>query len=147
LGRWLLAVATLSIAVTILAGLSAAVLLYQARIPASGIMKAVGLEVYGDSACTVKLEHVDWGLLAPGESESVTCYVKSGSNVDAELFLTSEGWEPTAAAGFITVTWDCEGEILAAGAVAAAELTLHVDAAISGVDGFSGVIVITAVEA
>jgi hypothetical protein len=143
----LLAVAALAVTSAVLAGLTAAALLYQARIPASGTMKAVGLEVYEDSACTVRLEHVDWGLLAPGESKSVTFYVKSGSNVDAELFLTSESWEPTAAANFITVTWDCEGEVFAAGAVAAAELTLHVDAAISGVDGFSGEIVITAVEA
>jgi hypothetical protein len=143
----LLAVAALAVAAAFLVGLCVAALLYTARIPASGTMKAVGLGVYEDSACTVKLEHVDWGLVAPGESKSVTFYVKSGSNVDAELFLASESWEPTAAAGFIAVTWDCEGKVLAAGAVAAVELTLHVDAAISGVDGFSGVIVITAVEA
>jgi hypothetical protein len=147
LSRRLLAVAGFAVAAVVLVGLCLAALLYQARIPASGVMKAVGLEVYEDSACTAKLEHVDWGLLAPGESKSAICYVKSGSNVDAELFLTSESWEPTAAAGFITVTWDCEGKVLDAGAVAAAELTLHVDAAISGVDGFSGVIVITALEA
>jgi hypothetical protein len=147
LGRRLLAVAALTVAAAVLVSLSAALLLYQARIPASGIMKAVDLEVYEDAACTVRLESIDWGLLAPGESRSVTCYVKSGSNVEAELFLTAESWEPTAAADFITVTWNCEGKVLTAGAVAAAELTLHVDATISGVEGFSGVIVITAVEA
>ena len=143
----LLAVAALAVAAVVLVGLCLAALLYQARIPASGTMKAVGLEVYEDSACTLQLEHVDWGLLAPGESKSGMCYVKSGSNVDTELFLASESWEPTAAADFITVNWDREGTVLAAGAVAAAELTLHVDAAISGVDSFSGIIVITAVEA
>jgi hypothetical protein len=147
LDRRLLAVAALAVAAVVLVGLCLAALMYQARIPASGTVKAVGLEVCEDSACTLQLEHVDWGLLASGESESVTCYVKSDSNVDAELFLTSESWEPTAAADFITVSWDREGTVLAAGAVAPAELTLHVDAAISGVDGFSGIIVITAVEA
>jgi hypothetical protein len=146
LGRRLLAVAFVAVAAAILAGLTVAALLYQARIPASGTMKAVGLEVYEDAACTLQLEHVDWGLLAPGESKSVTCYVESCSNVDTELFLTSESWEPAAAASFITVSWDYEGAILPARAVAVAELTLHVDAAISGIEGFSGVIIITAVE-
>ena len=143
----LLAVAALAVAAVVLVGLCLAALLYQARIPASGVMKAVGLEVYEDSACTLQLEHVDWGFPAPGESKAVTCYVKSGSNVDTELFLTSESWKPAAAASFITVNWDHEGAILPAHAVAVAELTLHVDSAISGIEGFSGIIIITAVEA
>jgi hypothetical protein len=147
LGRRLLALVAVAVVAVILTGLSAAALLYQARIPASGVMKAVGLEVYEDSACTVRLESVDWGLLAPGVSQSVTCYVKSCSNVDAELFLTSESWEPAATASFITVSWDYEGAVLSAGTVAVVDLTLHVDADISGVDGFSGVIIITAMEA
>jgi hypothetical protein len=147
LGRRLLAVAFVAVAAAILSGLTAAALLYQARIPASGVMKAVGLEVYEDATCTVRLENIDWGLVAPGDSKSVTCYIKSGSNVEAELFLTSESWEPAEAAGFIIVSWDHEGAVLAAGTVAAAELTLHVDATISGVEAFNGIIVITAVEA
>jgi hypothetical protein len=147
LNKRLITVAALTVAASILVSLSVAALLYQARIPASGVLKVVGLGVYEDAACTVKLEHVDWGLLAPGESKSVTCYLKSGSTVDTELFLSSESWDPAAAASFITYSWECEGSVLTAGAVAAAELTLHVDAAISGIEGFSGVIILTAVEA
>ena len=147
MNRRLLAVAALAVAAAVLAGLTAAALLYQARIPASGVLKAVGLEVYEDSACTVKLESIDWGLLAPGESQTITCYVKSSSTVDTELFLTSESWDPVAATGFFTISWDYEGAILPAGTVAVADLTLHVDPAISNVEGFSGVIIITAVEA
>ena len=145
--RRLLAVAAFTVAAAILVSLSVAALLYQARIPASGVLKAVGLEVYEDQACTVKLESIDWGLLAPGESKTITCCVKSCSTVETELFLTSESWEPAAAAGFITVNWAYEGAVLPAGTVAVADLTLHVDPAISNVEGFSGVIIITAVEA
>ena len=61
--------------------------------------------------------------------------------------MTSESWEPAIAAGFITLSWDCEGAVLATGAVAAAELTLHVDPAVEGIEAFTVVIVITAVEA
>jgi hypothetical protein len=147
LNRQLLAVVTLAVAASILGSVCVAVLLYQARIPASGVLKAVGLEVYEDAACTVKLEHFDWGLLAPGESKTITCCVKSRSTVETELFLTSESWDPAAATGFITVSWDYEGAILPASTVAVADLTLHVDPAISNVEGFSGVIIITAVEA
>jgi hypothetical protein len=147
LSRRLLAVACVAVAAAILAGLTAAALLYQARIPASGVLKAVGLEVYEDQACTVKLESIDWGLLAPGESKTITCCVKSSSTVDTELFLRSENWDPAAAASFITVNWAYEGAVLPAGTVAVADLTLHVDPAISNVEGFSGVIIITAVEA
>jgi hypothetical protein len=147
LDRRLLAVAAFAVAAVVLVGLCLAALLYQARIPASGVLKAVGLEVYEDQACTVKLESIDWGLLAPGESKTITCCVKSSSTVDTELFLTSESWNPAVAAGFINVSWDREGTVLAAGTVAAAKLTLHIDTAISGIEAFNGIIVITAVEA
>jgi hypothetical protein len=52
----------------------------QVRIPASGDIKAVGLEVFNDPACTIPLLSVDWGFLSPGETKSVAYYLKSTSS-------------------------------------------------------------------
>jgi hypothetical protein len=119
----------------------------QVRIPASGDIKAVGLEVYGDPACTVPLLSVDWGLLSPGETKSVTCYLKSTSNVNASLLLSLAGWVPKEAEEFITLVWDQEGTVITPDTVLPAEFTLHVDSAVHGISSFSFDVIISAVEA
>jgi hypothetical protein len=119
----------------------------QVRIPASGDIKAVGLEVFSDPACTIPLVSVDWGLLSPGETKSVACYLKSTSNVNASLLLSLAGWDPAEAEEFITLVWDQEGAVITPDTVLPAEFTLHVDSAVHGISSFSFDVVISAVEA
>ncbi|MEM2108297.1 MAG: hypothetical protein QXL10_03325, partial [Candidatus Bathyarchaeia archaeon] len=112
-----------------------------------GVVKAVGLEVYADEACTVPLTQIDWGLLAPGENKSVACYVKSTSTMYTTLALSVGNWVPSLAGNYILVNWDCEGAVIAPGEVFAATVTLHVDSDIQGVDSFSFDIMLSIVEA
>jgi hypothetical protein len=119
----------------------------QVRIPASGDIKAIGLEVYGDPACTVPLVSVDWGLLSPSETKSFVCYLKSTSNVNASLLLSLAGWVPAEAEEFIALVWDQEGAVITANTVLPAVFTLHVDSAVHGISSFSFDVVISAVEA
>jgi hypothetical protein len=119
----------------------------QVRIPASGDIKAVGLEVYSDPACTISLVSVDWGLLSPGETKSLVCYLKSTSNVNASLLLSLAGWDPAEAEEYITLVWDQEGAVITPDTVLPAEFTLHVDSAVHGISSFSFDVVISAMEA
>jgi hypothetical protein len=119
----------------------------QVRIPASGDIKAVCLEVYSNGACSVPLLSVDWGLLSPGETKSFVCYLKSTSNVNASLLLSLAGWVPAQAEEFITLVWDLEGAVITPDTVLPAEFTLHVDSSVHGVSSFSFDVVISAVEA
>jgi len=57
-----------------------------------GAIVAIGLEVYEDVDCTQPLSQIEWGLLEPNETASHTCYVKSVSNVNSTLTLTTGNW-------------------------------------------------------
>jgi len=123
-----------------------AVLQAQYTIRAYGSIRSLNVQVYQDVACSVVLTRIDWGLLEPGQSKTVLCYLKSLSSVNAVLSLSTVGWNPAAAQNFLRLTWNLEGYVLQPGQVLNASLTLQVDPSISGVQSFSFNITITATE-
>ncbi|MGB9854205.1 MAG: hypothetical protein ACPLRY_05295 [Candidatus Bathyarchaeales archaeon] len=108
-------------------------------------IKAVGVGVYSNSQCTVKVTAIDWGVLSPGETRTQTIYVKNEGNVPIVLSLSVGNWTPSEAS-VISVTWNRQGAPLAAGSSVSATLSLTVPASISGVTSFSFVITITGTE-
>jgi hypothetical protein len=58
------------------------------------------------------------------------------------LSMTKANWNPAGANGPITISWDKESSVVAAGAVATAVLTLTVSSGISGISTYSVDIVI-----
>lgn len=120
-----------------------AVLNAQRAIPSSGLVVAVNVGVYSDSACTLNLTSIDWGNVYPSGSVSRTIYVKNTGNVPMTLSMTTTAWNPAGAAGQITVTWNKENAVLNAGQSTSATLTLNVSQSISGVTSFSVDIIIT----
>lgn len=123
-----------------------AVVQFKLRIPAGGVISAVGLEVYSDVACIIPLTYIDWGFLAPGESKIVTCYLKSLSTAHASLSLTTGNRDPSQAANYIRVSWNREAALIKPGEVLSAELTLTVDSAVQGISNFNFTIIIAGVE-
>ncbi len=119
---------------------------FQVRIPATGNIMAIGLGVYSDQACTNTLSSIDWGLLEPGASKTVTCYLKSTSNVNASLALSESNWAPALANSYISISWNRESYHIKPGEVVSAALTLQVSSSIQGVNGFSFDAIITAME-
>lgn len=120
-----------------------AVMNVQRAIPSSGLVVAVNVGVYSDSACTLNLTTIDWGSVYPGGSVSRVIYVKDAGDVPLTLNMNAAGWNPPAAAGQITVAWDRDGFVVGVGQSIAATLTLSVSQSISGVTSFSVNIVIT----
>ncbi len=87
-------------------GLTLAVLNVQHAIPSSGLVVAVNVGVYADSACTLNVTAIDWGTVYPGESVSRLVYVKNGGNVPLTLSMNATGWSPAGVSGQIGVSWD-----------------------------------------
>src|SRR3972149_4448739 len=114
-----------------------AVLNVQRAIPSSGMVVAVNVGVYSDSACTLNLTSIDWGSVYPGGSVPRTIYVKNTGNAPITLSMTTTAWNPAIAAGQINVAWDKENTILNAGQSTSATLTLSVSQNVSGVTSFS----------
>ena len=144
LDRKKVGVVALALVVGLLIGsfVTYALLQYSARVSSTATLKAVGVGVYKDVNCTVSLTAINWGMLEPGQSINYSAYVKNLSNVPITLSMYTEGWSPTNATNYISLSWIITGQQLAVGAVAPVTFTLNVSQAIQGIQTFSFTIVI-----
>jgi hypothetical protein len=123
---------------------SSGALLSTQQVPSSGTVSAVNVGVYTDSGCTNNCTSINWGTIAPGNLATYTVYIKNIGTVPMTLSMTTSGWNPSAANGPITLTWDKANYNLTAGASVSATLTLTVSSSISSsITSFSFNTVIT----
>jgi len=112
----------------------------------TGRVVTIDVDVYWESGCVNKVSSINWGELAPGESEAVTVYVKNTGNVPMTLDLSMDDWSPLAAQLYIDLQWDYSGGQIHQEDVEPVILTLTVSEIIDGVTDFSFDIVITGTE-
>jgi hypothetical protein len=139
---------TIALAAMIMTALAASLLPAQRKIPSSGNIKTLGITVYADEACTQSLTFIGWGLVEPGSSYKRDIWINNTGNTQVKLSMTTEGWNPAEAEGYITLTWDKEGATLNVKQLVKATLTLTVSASVTqtNVRDFSFTIVITGNE-
>jgi hypothetical protein len=101
------------------------------------------LAVYSDSACTKSMTSFNWGNISPGATVTDTVYIKNTGGTQVTLSLSVSNWNPAAANGPITISWNREGTTLAANQVLSATITLSVSPNASGFTTFSVNAVIT----
>ncbi|MGD6808924.1 MAG: hypothetical protein ACQCN3_04420 [Candidatus Bathyarchaeia archaeon] len=106
-------------------------------IPPPPTEETVEIAVYSDEACTNKYSSITWNAVMPGHSTTKTVYVKNIGTEQVTLHLETSNLSPAEALGKIDVTWNKEGQTLAAGEKVSAILTLSVDSSISGVTNFN----------
>ena len=82
------------------------------RIPSSGTVKSLGLEVYWDQNCTKICTEIVWGYFIPGESKNVTLYLKRTGTVNSTLWMYTENWNPENASLYFNITWNREGYLM-----------------------------------
>lgn len=116
------------------------------RINSTGQIKTIGVVVYSSPEGGL-VTSIEWGYLEPGEIVNKTVYIKNEGTIAVRLTHLTENWNPPSAESFISFSWDKENQILSAGEVTEATLTLSIDENISGIDSFSFDIVIIATEA
>jgi hypothetical protein len=120
---------------------------FQGFITATGKIVAVNLGIYSDQACTTVLSTIDWGSLTPGQTKTVTCYLKSTSTVNSTLSMSTGSWNPSSTSSYITLSWNREAYKIKPSEIVSATLTLTVSPSITGISSFSFTITITATEA
>jgi len=116
------------------------------RISNTGKVKAIGVGIYWDSACTPKVTLVPWGSLNPGETKNTDIYIRNEGNVRIILSMTTDTWNPASASGCVALTWNRGGNILNSTASVKAVFTSSVSSGITGVENFSFDVVITGTE-
>lgn len=107
-------------------------------------MVAVGLEVYSDVTATLKCEKIDWGVLRPGQSKTVTVYVKNTKTAPFTASFVTSNWDPQAAANFLSLQWDFGSSLLLPGRIRETHFTLTVSPSITGITSFAFLINVTA---
>jgi hypothetical protein len=103
---------------------TAAVLSSSQNVPLNGTINTVNLGVYSDSACSQTVTSLNVGTLNPGGTANQTVYVKNTGNVPETLTMTTNNWTPTNAPTYLTLSWNQQNNVLAAGASIQATLTL-----------------------
>jgi hypothetical protein len=102
-----------------------------------GTNSTISIDLYSNSACTTPLTSISWGSLSPGGTTTQTIYIKNSGTVPVTLSLVSDGWTPSQAATYLSVTWDKGGSSLAVGQNVAAKVTLTITSNITGITNFS----------
>jgi len=132
--------------IVVVAVVTAGLLVTSRTIPNSGAMQTIGVNVYWDSACTNLTTSIPWGTLDSNSSKSYTVYVKNNGTAAEVLRMTTANWNPSAAATYITLSWNRENYTLSHGSYVAAVLTLTVSPSIANITSFSFDITITGTE-
>jgi len=140
--------AIIAVAVTglFLTMITAGVLTANQTVPSSGSITAVGVGVYTDITCTTNCTSIDWGTLAPSSSTTRTINVKNTGTIPVTLSMTTTNWTPSNANTYLTLTWNRENSVLAAGSSVSATLTLTASANAGNITTFSFNTVITGTQ-
>jgi len=103
----------------------------------AGTVKAIGVGVFWNNECTDPLSSIDWGILEPGSSKKVTCYIRNEGNSVSTLSMYASNWSPSNASDYLTLSWDYGGQSINPDDVTQVTFTLSVDASIDGITSFS----------
>lgn len=141
-GMIIAAAATSILTVTLVSAL----LVANRVVPNNGNLKAIGVEVFWDRACTNRVTSIEWGTVEPGSSKSYTVYIGNNGTAAEVLSMSTGNWNPASASSQMSLAWNCTGYVLPSISVVGARLTLTVSPSIGGITSFSFDITITGTE-
>ena len=142
--------ATVGLAITVAAIFTLTIVLAAIQsyktVPVTGVITAVNVELYQDSACTQTLSSWNLGNVTAASSTNRTIYVKNTGNTPVSLNMTVNAWTPSNASNYMAFTWNQEGTVLNAGNNVATLLTLTVSPSITGITNFGFNMTITGTQ-
>lgn len=115
------------------------------EIPSIGNIKTRGVEAYWDRNLENRTRFIEWRTVWPGSSQNVTLYIKSVSNSEITLNLTTANWTfldssnrivagPNGTTPYMNLTWDYNGTIVRPGEALQVTLILYVERSSDFVD-------------
>lgn len=113
----------------------------------AGTVEAIGVGIYWDNNCTNVVSTINWGALSPGETKSITFYVRNEETENAILDVKTDNWDPTNAVNFMTLGWNYSGNSIAPSKIVKIQLTLSISSDIEGITNFRFNIIIEAQSA
>jgi hypothetical protein len=132
-----IATATITLTITLLTLTTLAALSASQTVPITGTIATVNVEAYSDAACTQPVTTLNIGTVSPGSTATQTIYVKNTGNIPLTLTMATSDWNPTGADSYLSLSWNRQNTILAAGQSIQATLTLTVAADTGSITTFS----------
>jgi len=126
--------------------LTTGLLMSSQTLQSNGTVTAVNVGVYSDSGCTQNCTSIDWGTIAPGNSSTMTIYIKNIGTIPMTLSMTTGSWVPSNANTYISLSWNRGGAVLSAGQSISATLTLSASSSAGNITSFSFNMTITGTE-
>jgi hypothetical protein len=126
--------------------ITAGLLTSSQTVQSSGTITAVNVGVYTDSGCTQNCTSIDWGSMAPGNSTTITIYIKNTGTVPETLSMAASTWVPSNANTYLTLTWNRANYVLNPNTSVSATLTLAASSSAGSLTTFSFNIVITGTQ-
>lgn len=111
-----------------------------------GTVKAVGVGIYWDIACTQNVTDIDWGLCSPGTIHYRTVFCKNIQTVPITMTLNISDWNPANSSSFLFSTWNYTTAILTPDTTIPVQFSLQIYANVTAIKNFSFVYTVTAVE-
>jgi hypothetical protein len=141
-GRWKRLVLIIIVVITLIAVIapiaSWLIETSPARFPSAGYIRTTGVMVYDDPNVKNATKEILWGTIYLGSKINVTKYVRSISNVDTTINMTTGNWtftnshntnisEPANRQSYMNLTWDYDNTIVGPGQVIQVTLILTVE--------------------
>lgn len=106
-------------------------------VPNSGSVKAVGVGIYWEQACTNAVSNITWGTIDPGTNVDRLVYIRNEGNSPVTMTMTKSNWNPASASSYMTLNWDYGGQTINVNQVIPVKFTLSVSASVTGITNFS----------
>jgi len=104
--------------------------------------QTAGIKVYRDASCNIENSHLPGGTITPGSTITNVVYIKNEGSTPLTLSLDTTDWNPTSASSHIALSWNYNGQTVAANEAVQVRLTLTVSQSVSGIHNFNFQIII-----
>ena len=109
-------------------------------------MVTIGVGAYWDITATKVCDIIDWGALSPGESKTVTVYLKNTGKAPVTGSYALTGWTPPEAADYLSLEWDFGEQPLSPSRIRETHFTLTVSPDIHDITDFHFTIIVTGTQ-
>jgi hypothetical protein len=94
------------------------------------------IDVFWDANCQNHVQSIAWGTLNPGDTKSVTVYVRNEGQGGTVLALNTSDWNPPTASSYLSIGWNYSGDVVQSGQTVPIMLTLSVNSSVTDVTDF-----------
>lgn len=93
--------------------------------------------VYWDQKCTQIVTSISWGTLTPGQTKTVTFYVRNEGNSTIRLVLSTANYNPSSASNYISLNTSANNSKADVNQTIKVTPTLNISSKTKGITGFS----------